>query len=74
MPWTVCLTESFYKLLAPWTVSMKLMWCCSGAAVVFWSVLGAVSEEVTLFAKVAKLFCRNELVSLLLVNAAVRLH
>ena len=33
---------------------MKLMWCCSGAAVVFWSVLGAVSEEVALFAKVAK--------------------
>ena len=33
---------------------MKLMWRCSGVAVVFWSVLGAVSEEVALFAKVAK--------------------
>ena len=27
---------------------------CSGAAVVVWSVLGAVSKEVALFAKVAK--------------------
>ena len=33
---------------------MKLMWCCSGAAVVFGSVLGAVSEEVALFSKLAK--------------------
>ena len=45
---------------------------------VFGSVLGTVSEEVALFAKAASsLFCRNELVSydsLLLVNAAVRLH
>ena len=42
------------SVLAPWTVSMKLMWRCSGAAVVFGSVLGAVSEEVALFAKAAK--------------------
>ena len=33
---------------------MKWIWRCSGAAVVFWSVLGVVSEEVALFAKVAK--------------------
>ena len=74
----VSLTESISNLLAPGTVSMKLMWRCSGAAVVFWSILGAVSEEVALFVKVASsLFCRNELVSydsLLSVNAAVRLH
>ena len=41
MPGLFSLTES---LLVPWTVSMKLMWRCSGAAVVFGSVLGAVSE------------------------------
>ena len=50
----VSLTESIYNLLAPGTVSMKLMWRCSGAAVVFGSVLGAVSEEVALFSKLAK--------------------
>ena len=83
MPGLFSLTESFYKLLAPWMVSMKLMgsrellslWVAVFAVV--WSVLGAVSEEVALFAKVAMLFCRNELVSydsLLSVNAAVRLH
>ena len=33
---------------------MKLLLRCSGAAVVFWSILGAVSEEIALFAKVAK--------------------
>ena len=35
-------------------MSIKLMWRCSGAAVVFGSVLGAVCEEVALFAKAAK--------------------
>ena len=51
MPGLFSLTES---LLGRWTLSMKLMWRCSGAAVVFGSVLGAVSEEVALFAKAAK--------------------
>ena len=52
------LTEYVQKLLAPGTVSMKVMWSrelLSLWVAAFAGDLGAaVSEEVTLFAKVAK--------------------
>ena len=43
----------------------RCLWRCSGAAVVFGSVLDAVCEEVALFAKAAKFVVLQERVGFL---------